>query len=366
MKDAELYTGIIEKNNVEAVTGGVIFEEFTINKQIAENGFYDASGQTFTEPLFIRSDNGDAETSTSSYGATENYIYCENAECIELKVPINTTTILAGIAFYDKNQVYVSGFARPVDNLAIGVEMVRYKVPSSAYSFRVTYYNTTNRAIYGEFDCKVIYFSTEELKLDNREIVDGQGIAILPEAGDYGSIYSSSMIGCTKYQYCKDAILIKLRVPVLTTSPSQGFVFYDENKDPLQYLSILRSQGGTEGYEDIEIKSIPVNAVYFRTSYWNYANSKIYGEYFCNITFKDGTLGNKKYLPFQPGQIHYRVEVNQAVSNFWDSSAANQESEDFKGSTGVLILPDNYSKDGCPVPVIMWVHGMSRNVTYTE
>ena len=215
-------------------------------------------------------------------------------------------------------------------------------------------------------------FLTEEVlietkKLDNREIIDGNGIAITPVAGTFGELYNSSLLGCTSYIYCKDALEIRIRMPRFTTDPSQGLVFYDLTKTPINDKYILRSQG-TNGYEDIIIvkSNIPVNAVYFRTCYWNFANSAIYGEFRCEIDFPTGILGMGKFMPYQNGQIHYRVRVNQGVSNFWDSTSNNQEPINYKGSTGVLILPDNYDQHGKPCKIIMFGHGMSRNVSYTE
>ena len=202
-------------------------------------------------------------------------------------------------------------------------------------------------------------------KLDDREIIDGQGIAILPSAGTFGDIYSSSLFGCTSYIYCKDAIEIDLRMPRNTSEPSQGLVFYDSNKIAISTNYVLIPQG-TIGYYDIIIKEIPVNAIYFRTCYWNFDNSALYGEFQAQITFKKGVLGQDKYMPFQSGQIHFRVRVNQSVSNFWDTKATNQEPESFKGSTGVMILPDSYDQHGKPCKIIMFGHGMSRNVTYTQ
>lgn len=337
-----------------------IDEEVAKVFQVVRNGNIDISNVSLVDGYIIRSDNGGTLTDTSKLSATLEYIECEESDIVEISVPKNVTSIIAGIAFYDENKVFVSGIPRPVGDL--GAIVNKYVVPIGVKYFRLTYWDSANRLIHGEFTGFINIYSPLdriEVSLDNREVVDGNSINVSD-----GSLFTgSSVMGCTSYIDCFSVSTIEITVPVLTTSPSNGLAFYDEDKNFIS--GVLRPQGGAN---DVEVQTIevPSNAHYFRASFWNYANGELYGRFYCNLSYVKGVLSEAKKRPFQDSQIHYRVEVNQAVSNFWDSGAINQEPEDFKGSTGVLILPDNYSKDGRPVPVIMWCHGMSRNVTYTE
>lgn len=70
-------------------------------------------------------------------------------------MPINTTTISAGIAFYNASNVFLSGYARPVGT--IGTVTMRYTVPIGAKYMRTTYWNATNRVTYGAFSCLIYY-----------------------------------------------------------------------------------------------------------------------------------------------------------------------------------------------------------------
>lgn len=202
--------------------------------------------------------------------------------------------------------------------------------------------------------------------LDQREISYGQGININASGNTLGALYSSTSIGCTSYIDCINLNKITITMPMLSTTATQGLVFYDSNFNPIDYGFVLRPKGSNNGMLEITItnEDIPVDAAYFRTSYWNFTNSLLYGDFKCTLEYKKGVLSLTKKRPYQSKLIHFSVKVNQTPSNVWDTTNNNQEPESFKASTGVLMLPSNYSNKGKKTKLIMYAHGMSRAVTY--
>lgn len=333
---------------------------------ITRTGNEDFSDATFVEPGVIDSTNGNTSAATSTMGYTAEFISCAGAKYIEVSTPTGTTSVAGGNAFYDKNKVFVSGNARPIAD-SIGRVVLKYAVPSEAAYFRTTYFDATNRAIYGEFSCKVVYdeksTKVNEVTLDSREICDGYGVYTVNQEGVVGGdIYQSSRTGVTSYIDCEGVDKIELSMPILTSVPTQGCAFYTKDK---KFISGVTRNQGVEGSEIRTVK-VPANAAYFRTVYWNFENRKTYGEFSCKITYPTGFLGYNKFRPYQDGLIHYSVKVNQSVPNFWDVTNSMQDSENYLVSTGVLLLPSTYTSVGKPTKLIMYCHGMTRNVTYEQ
>jgi pimeloyl-ACP methyl ester carboxylesterase len=200
---------------------------------------------------------------------------------------------------------------------------------------------------------------TVEINLDSREIVDGGSVNF-----SNGTIFTgSSLLGVTSFLNCNGAKTVTMMVPVLTTSPTNGIAFYDSEKT---YISgVARPQGGVNGAEE-RTYEVPENAVYFRSSYWNFVNQVTYGQWYCRMSLPENTLGYNKFRPFQDGRINFTVRVNQSVPNYLSTADEIEDSESFLGSTGVLVLPDNYTPTGSPVKAIMFCHGLSRNVSLTQ
>lgn len=336
--------------------------------QIVTAGILDASNYKLTEPGFIDYTNGLFNTIGSNVtAATVDYIPCKGAKFIEVSMTTGTnTTVVVGNAFYDKNKAYISGNQRP-NSTTTGRKIVRYSVPTGAEYFRTSYFNEVNRGTYGEFSCKVLYESGDnydKVSLDSRELSDGYGVYVVNgENYNAGDIYTSTMTGVTSFIDCEGVSEIELSMIILTTNPTQGCAFYNKNKEFIS--GVLRKQGSANGSEVITVQ-VPGEAAYFKTVYWNFENRKTYGEFVCNLSYPHGFLGQGKYRPYQDGLIHYSVKVNQSVSNFWDNANSMQDSENYLPSTGVLLLPSTYTPNGKPTKLIMYCHGMSNPVTYTQ
>lgn len=272
---------------------------------------------------------------------------------------------IQGIAFYDKNKQYIWGEVRPVMTQVASM-VTEYETPEGAYYFRTTYYNTEYRVEHGDFLCFVMYDKVEydEVVLDGREICDFYGLIATnhKDSGrDIGELYESGVLGVSSYIDCKGINVIEVAVPVLATDPSQGLVFYDVNKRPIN--GVLRLKGNKDGRRVITIR-VPDKAVWFKTTYWSYENSKLYGDFYCKLKYQKGTLGDNKKRQYQDEPIYFSEVINQTANKYWDNVNEIITPENGKATTGVVLLPDNYSPNGKPCPVIMYCHGYSHYVYY--
>ena len=290
--------------------------------------------------------------------------FCKG-DILEISMPTSTNASTSfGIAFYSSSGNYLYGYKLNYTS-SYTREICTFYLRDTVCYFKASYFTTTQIPTYGEFYAKLYTKKYIPYILDNREICDGNDINV---TSTEGTLYTSTTLGCTSYIHCLGVKKIILTMPVLTTTAVQGLAFYDSTKTVISGYGILRPVGSASGISTITITrdNIPNNAVFFRTTFWNFANSLLYGEFLCTLYYEDGFLGSNKYFKFQDGQIHFQVKVNQSVSNFWNSGSTNQEPESFKGSTAVMILPDSYSETGTPTKIIMYCHGMSRNVSYTQ
>lgn len=362
--------GVVEEGNTQAVSGGTVFQtKLELERQIniLKDGFEDLSNTLLVDTYFINATTGAYAQGGTTQAATPDFLNCKGAINVELSMPTGTSpTSLNGIAFYDENQNFITGHVRPLTE-EVGRVIKTYVVPEGACFFRTSYFNTENRAIYGEFSCVVRYrideaVSEDEILLDEREICDFYSIYAKTDGSkSIGTVYLTSTLGISRYIDCKDAREMQITLPVLTTTPVQGIVFYDENKEIIS--GILRPRSDANGMQVVTVE-VPENANYFRTSYWNYENSKLYGLFSCRIKYPKGYLGLNKKRAYQSGEIYFSVPVNQTVNNYWDNDNENLTPEDYKSTTGVLLLPDNYNPNGKPHPIIMYCHGYSHGVWY--
>ena len=292
----------------------------------------------------------------------DNYIPCGGAKCLNITMSSGkSVTSVAGIAFYDKDFNYISGIQRPIAFYERSAK-INIMVPPNAVYFRTTYFNSGEVAEKGDFFCSAHYneLKLKKEELDYRDIVDG--VAVIVDRGAYelpmGDVYSTSSLGASSYINCKGALYMDITLPVLTSEPSQGLVFFDEEGGAID--GVLRLKGDAEGIEKKRIY-IPDNAVKFKTTFWNFEKSEIYGEFSCEIYFQDDGI---QYRSYQKDLIFFSEKVNQTVNNFWDNTNEIVNPIEYKSTTGVLILPDNYSPDGKPSPIIMYCHGFSHGVWY--
>ena len=314
---------------------------------------------TLTDGGYINYQTGDIGTDSSISAYSNDYIGCKDAAYIILSMTTGNVENAVGIAFYDKNKGYLGGENRPVVSGNNVRKIVKVAIPENAVYFRTSYYNRANSITLGAFVCVIVknkYPDKNALKkeyLTQDEICDFYSI-------DYttGDKISESTLGCTRYI---DVLSEKtLYLPVLQIQGEKtGYAFYDIDKN---YISGGSQKGDTDFvYRKVEV---PKNAAYIRFSGRTYAWLKT-NNYLGRdeIRIPCGYLPNGK-RPYQDGLIFFSVKVNQKINKYWDASVIDNTGDDYEYTTGVLILPKNYTQTGKPVPLIMYCHGYSHGVWY--
>nr|DAV70624.1 MAG TPA: hypothetical protein [Caudoviricetes sp.] len=308
--------------------------------------------------------NGNLYLENVTSSRCDNYMPCGGAKHLDITMSSGKlVTSAAGIAFYDKDFKYISGIQRPTAFIEKSTR-IKVLVPQNAVYFRTTYFNSGNIAEKGEFSC-IAYYNEITLKkelLDYRDIVDGVAVIVDKEGGAFelsmGEVYSTSSLGASSFVNCKGSLYMDITFPVLPSEPSQGLVFYGSSGEVIN--GILRLKGDTEGVQKVRVY-VPKDAVKFKTSFWDFEKSQSNGEFSCEIYFQEDGL---KYRPYQKDLIFFSEKVNQTVNDYWDNTNEIVTQVDYKSTTGVLLLPDNYSPDGTPSPIIMYCHGFSHGVWY--
>ena len=217
----------------------------------------------------------------------------------------------------------------------------------------------SHRIQLGEFVCLVIKNKYPDKNAYKKEYLTQDEICdFYAIDGTTGDKVSSSTLGCTRYI---DILSEKnLYLPVLQiTNDNLGYAFYDIDKN---YVS-----GGTQkGDNDFTYKkvAVPKNAAYIRfsgrTYKWLKENNYLGRD---EIHIPCGYLPNGK-RPYQDGLIFFSVKVNQKINKYWDTTVVDSTDDDYEYTTGVLILPKNYSQTGKPIPLIMYCHGFSHGIWY--
>lgn len=344
----------------------LISENPFLKKEDVDNRYIDYSDERLTDFSYINSTNGILYEGAKTMACTEGYLYCKGSRCVRVSVPVHNVSSsgVQGIAFYNKKRQFISGEIRPVMTETASM-ITEYATPEDSSYFRTTYYNAENRGVYGDFSCFVMYDEAEydEVELDGREICDFYGLvaAYQKDSGrDRGDLYESDVLGISSYIDCKGVNTIEISMLVLTTDLGQGLVFYDIDKRP--FNGVLRLAGNS-GKKIVTIR-VPDKAVWFKTTYWSHEKSKLHGDFYCKLRYRKGVLGDNKKRPYQDELIFFSEVINQTANKYWDNVNEITTPENSKGTTGVLLLPDNYSSNGKACPVIMYCHGYSHYVYY--
>lgn len=195
--------------------------------------------------------------------------------------------------------------------------------------------------------------ATSKLLLDSDDICEG---FVISSDGTYGA---SVNFGCSSFIRILGQPKITFTNVVYDSSNASnyGLVFYDENKNKVGFHSFIQGHNGIE----LETIDVPSNAMWLKFSFWNYANREQYGEFSCEI--ENGAVNGKR--PYQSDLIFFSQKVNQSVDKFWETPTESVDfGESYKATTGVLLLPENYSPKGKKTPLIVYCHGYSHGVWY--
>ena len=187
------------------------------------------------------------------------------------------------------------------------------------------------------------------------------------EVCDYYAINKSgehvlaSGYGCTHYIDCYGCGTMDITLIQEKSSTNYGLAFYDENK---KFISFVASKVGSEKKGVLTTVTIPENAHYFRTTYFNFENQKTCGDFACTLTYDTSIVSADGKRKYQDGFIYFSQRVNQSVTKYWSTDQTLAHDDNLKVTTGVLALPTTYKNTGKKTPLILYAHGLSHYVYY--
>lgn len=197
--------------------------------------------------------------------------------------------------------------------------------------------------------------SSQKLKYD--EICDYYGITSTGEA----ALATDQNYGCTSYIDCATVTEITLPMVQETTPSGFGLAFYASDKT---FLSFVANPVGEELGVVTQTVPVPSGAAYFKTTFFDYERQKTYGLFECTIRYNSEVMSGKN-RPYQTGVISFSPIVNQSIVNYSNTNGTESMIPDnYKTTTGNLILPPNYTKDGKPVKLILLSHGWAQYQYY--
>ena len=293
----------------------------------------------------------------------------------------NPETLL-GMAFYDENRVYISGQQAIYSIHADGYVETEIGVPENAKYVRLSENNDIEN--WGEQELigiKYIYKDVSNidildrrvgkledssgnntLSLSQTDIVEGN---IITHDGNFSP---NSNMGCTDYIPCHDAESLTYKRVVGVRGA--GLAFYDENKE---FLSYIDSISGNNGLVSNSVE-VPSNAYYFRASCWNYTNSLEYGDFSAILITPYAAVNGKRASNGE--STFFSVIYNSAIDDLSKTDFGTSEYDEFIPNpsqvenyvctTGVVLLPPNYTPTGKPCRVIVNFHGWSHFVNYKQ
>ncbi len=189
------------------------------------------------------------------------------------------------------------------------------------------------------------HYRVQQKVLTSEELADYYGIR------EDGTTMEAAKFGCTSYIDCTDVQSITLTMVDLQTTYTWGLAFYDANKN---FVSFVEQGNGGSGFDTVEKNIlVPYGAKYFRTTYYNYEYQTTYNQEFkCVLNYRPG-VKISQYRPYQKGHIYFSQEINQSLP---------EEEPEYKRTTGVLALPENYDPNGDATKLIVYFHGYSHGV----
>lgn len=222
----------------------------------------------------------------------------------------------------------------------------------------------------------------QEVKTINGESIVGSGNIVIKggngsgpnivtlngdEVCDYYAINKSGEhvlatgYGCTHYIDCHGCGTMDITLIQNTSSINYGLAFYDANK---KFISFVASKVGSEKKGVLTTVTIPENAHYFRTTYFNFENQKTCGDFACILTYDTSIVSADGKRKYQDGFIYFSQRVNQSVTKYWSTDQTIANDGNLKVTTGVLALPTTYKNTGRKTPLILYAHGLSHYVYY--
>jgi hypothetical protein len=264
--------------NVETLSGDV--EDIkTALDEVVEPKFVPTV--TFTDGKGINQSTGAVVNDTNfSYS---DYVETQGLSRVLLTMPVITTSLSRGIAFYDESKTYISG-VRCIINSEGGVIERNLPIPKNAAYFRTTWFSSSSDQypLY-EFKCVL-----NEGQLEGDELTAASANALDVSAITYGYLIDESNSQSFNDQFCvTDYIPVKQgEILVLSYAP------YNVAQEMLRVTAFnkYRENVSSLGTRNVNSYTVPEGVGYVRVSTRS-VNIK-------NTSYihKDGTTG--KYQPY--------------------------------------------------------------------
>ena len=355
---------LVESGGVKSAIDVVADEVFEKQYDQREDDLTSELAINRTAGKGVRWDNGNLYNS-GSFSATD-YISVAGYYEIQYSRPKTTTPSSAlGMAFYDENNQYISGekalyvAPNPADDYVDSI----VAVPSGAAYARFSIHEA------GGWSAPYLYgFAVVErqvsrlgriedelhkLTLGQMDVVERNKIK------SDGTYELDADFGCTDFIPCAGAQ--SLTYTQVVASSGAGLAFYDENKAFVSYVD------SAIGASDMHENTVPVpsGAAYFRATGWNYTNSQLFGEFYAELISDSACYNGKRASNGET--TFFSVLYNSAIDDLVTNTFAT-ESQPYTPvcTTGVVLLPPNYTPNGKPCPVIVYFHGWSHYVNYKQ
>lgn len=226
---------------------------------------------------YINANNGSIGGSSNT-DCTNEYIQISSYNYINITLPSSSTNREAGIAFYDSESNFISGFVAP-NTGTMKFDEYTIKVPEGAKSFRTTKWND-NVMSSNAFEFKCIAFLNMSEKINGIEddiitFVDKSEEVSISRNNKFiayknGSIMTTDINIQVSENYINVEGVEEIQVLAFhsnNSSTSTGYAFYDSDKKYIYGGTFISdSEENKSGMETIQV---PKSASYFRYTIYN-------------------------------------------------------------------------------------------------
>lgn len=277
---------------------------------------------------------------------------------LRISVPIKGKTASAnktsfGLCFYDKEKTAIdTSYHEILERRDKATDIIIIKIPEEARYVRTTWLLSTDTD-FSSFKCTAIkYNECIYEKLNGDELCNYYACAL------DGEIVDSDDYSVSSLYMCKGCIRMDLTVNRSSTEINIAAVsFYDSEENFIGSYPVYDGWNQSNAVQVVPI-SIPLSAAYCRFSYKKYGTRN--ADFECTL-YSDKQCIKRKYIS---GMINFSQTVNQNPHKYWDIDSQEVPSKNSNVTTGVLMLPENYTAYGKPTPVILYCHGASHYVYF--
>lgn len=342
-----------ENDGVIALTMQMLYDNYIIKDSIniSDKFLFTDMRAVYANPL---AENYGKEFDSRIYSAS-NYVDISKYKGKHVKITVLSQGNLAeneksnyGCVFYTKEKTpIITGYYENLVSKERKIIEIILRIPENAFFLKTTWILSSDS---GNFKCDVINYNEiiyEELtgdELCNYYTIDNDGV-----------IQDSDSYSRTSLYICDGCISMDVTIQ-RSSEKGNAIAFYDKNSGFIASYPIYDVNNKTDC--NLVNISIPSSAYYCGLVYPSYKTRK---EDFKCILYSNKKAGKRKYRDVP---LFFSKEINQNPHTYWDVNSQELPQDKKDVTTGVIMLPKNYTDDGNPVPIIMYCHGASHYVYY--